>query len=87
MLGRPLSLQWGLKTEGLFSNRSSDRKVGERERVERADQACSLKAPWAALEAALAAAACTVLLDMTPEANSCWALSKLAPVVRYKAWI
>lgn len=40
-----------------------------------------------ALEAALAAAACTVLLDMTPEANSCWALSKLAPVVRYSMWI
>lgn len=51
------------------------------------DHTCSLKPPWAALEAALAAAACTVLLDMTPDANSCWALSKLAPVVRYSAWI
>lgn len=56
-----------------------------------ANQICSLKdpcaAPCAALEAALAAAACTVLLDMTPVANSCWARSKLAPVVRYSAWI
>lgn len=59
---------------------------GARRRWGGRPQACSLKAPWAALEAALAAAACTVLLDMTPVANSCWALSKLAPVVRYSAW-
>lgn len=46
----------------------------------------ALKAPRAALDAALAAALAaavwTVLLDMTPVANSCWAFSKLAPVVR-----
>lgn len=47
------------------------------------NQNCSLNAPRAAVEAALAAAVCTVLLDMTPVANSCWAFSKLAPVVRY----
>ena len=49
-----------------------------------------LKAPRAALVAALAAALAaavwTVLLDITPVANSCWAFSKLAPVVRYSAW-
>lgn len=48
-----------------------------------------LKAPRAALvaafAAALAAAVWTVLFDMTPVANSCWAFSKLAPVVRYSA--
>ncbi len=48
-----------------------------------------LKAPRAALDAALAAALAaavwTVLFDMTPVANSCWAFSKLAPVVRYSA--
>lgn len=48
-----------------------------------------LKAPRAALDAALAAALAaavwTVLLDITPVANSCWAFSKLAPVVRYSA--
>lgn len=48
-----------------------------------ANQICSLKVSCAALEAALAAAIWTVLLDMTPVANSCWAFSKLAPVVRY----
>lgn len=37
----------------------------------------------AAVEAAFAAAVWTVLLDITPVANSCWAFSKLAPVVRY----
>lgn len=37
----------------------------------------------AAPEAAVAAAAWTVLLDITPVANSCCAFSKLAPVVRY----
>lgn len=55
------------------------------------NQICSLNAPWAAVDAAvdaaLAAAVWTVLLDMTPVANSCWAFSKLAPVVRYRAWI
>lgn len=51
------------------------------------NQICSLKAPWAAVVAAVAAAVWTVLLDMTPVANSCWAFSKLAPVVRYRAWI
>ena len=48
-----------------------------------------MKAPRAALDAALAAALAaavwTVLFDMTPVANSCWAFSKLAPVVRYSA--
>lgn len=49
-----------------------------------------LNAPRAALvaaeAAALAAAVWTVLLAITPVANSCWAFSKLAPVVRYSPW-
>lgn len=61
-------------------------RVGRRdEQALWTNQICSLKVPCAALVAALAAAVWTVLLDMTPVANSCWALSKLAPVVRYVA--
>lgn len=70
------------------ANESAVRGRGEWPQGSRAAQICSpLKAPRAAVEAAveaaLAAAVCTVLLDMTPVANSCWAFSKLAPVVRY----
>lgn len=47
----------------------------------------AVKAPWAALVAAVVAAWRTAWLAMTPVANSAWAFWKLASVCLYRLWI
>ena len=47
----------------------------------------AVKAPWAALAAAVVAAWRTAWLAMTPVANSAWAFWKLASVCLYRLWI